>query len=486
MAYLRKTKDIHISPRLNEVLQKISHKSDIAKLLLKTKISKDDLVDDPIDYISISKEDPTKISYAYSDKLAKVEPEEYWSFKGRVQAKPAAAIKKILKNTTEKELDLFTSLFKSSTAEKDFSFEIVYGEDIKKYYFHKSYKNQNSGSLGMSCMKHDVCMDFFDVYIKNSDACKLLVMLDNDGLLLGRALLWQAVDVEKGTTKKVMDRIYSINDEKNIHLFKEWADENGYIARKDQKWGNSMYFEVMGKSIKFKLGVRINKEAFANYPYVDTFKFWDEKNAILTNFLPTDNGYVRTLVGSNGSVLNYDYLELDTINDIYDHSSKMATLEYEINGVIGHRTSADILYYSRIMDKFMIQEHGYYDEEVNDYLFIDVYAHLNDKKAIADKKASSKKSNKSEDIELSTLSFLDYVRTTTNIITDMTFSPVEAPNGVEEPIAEEPADEMHVIPVRPRGLGRHIRLNRLDRETTTIATDPWTDWGIDFEPIQII
>ena len=95
MAYIRKTKDVHISPKLIEILNKIAPKSEIAKKLLKTKISKEDLVDDPVDYLTISKKDPSKISYAYPEKLAKIEnPDDYWTFKGRVEAKPASALKR--------------------------------------------------------------------------------------------------------------------------------------------------------------------------------------------------------------------------------------------------------------------------------------------------------------------------------------------------------------------------------------------------------
>ena len=59
-------------------------------------------------------------------------------------------IKKFLKNTTEKELDLFTSLYKAATAKKDFVFEIVTGEDIKKYYHEDSYKPMSSGAIYVS------------------------------------------------------------------------------------------------------------------------------------------------------------------------------------------------------------------------------------------------------------------------------------------------------------------------------------------------
>ena len=70
MPYQRKTKDVHIHPRLLEVLNRIANRSEVAKLLLKSKISKEDLVDDPIDYIAISKEECDKISSTKSSEIS--------------------------------------------------------------------------------------------------------------------------------------------------------------------------------------------------------------------------------------------------------------------------------------------------------------------------------------------------------------------------------------------------------------------------------
>lgn len=418
MAYQRKTRDVNISPKLQEILERIANKSEIAKKLLRSKISKEDLVDDPIDYLSVSKEDPSKISYAYAEKLEKVDPEEYWTFKGRVQAKPAAAIKKFLKNVTEQELNIFTSLYKAATAQKDFIFDVVSGEEIKKYYYYKSYKNA-SGTLYNSCMKHDHCVDYFNIYIKNPEVCSMLIMLDNDGLLIGRALLWNAIDVEAGVERKVMDRIYCINDDRNMHYFKEWADENGYIYKKEQRWQNSLYFESFGKSYRYNLSVKIKPEVFTKYPYVDTFKFWDEKNSIICNFLPQNNGYIRTMIGNDGRTFAHDCLELDTITDMYEHRDRVINLDYPINGVY-HRTLGDNLRYSECMNRYIHPNNAEYIDEINDWIFNKEYEQYNDNAAIDERRkyfGVRTKKMKLADIEPGpgqTINFDDFVRETTN------------------------------------------------------------------------
>lgn len=381
MPYQRKTKDVHIHPRLVEVLNRISNRSEVAKLLLKSKISKEDLVDDPIDYIAISKEDPSKISYAYAEKLEKVSEEEYWSFKGRVQAKPAAAIKKFLKNVSEKDLDIFTSLYKAATAQRNFILQVVSGTELKKWYSGRSYQ-QTGGTLYNSCMKHDHCQDFFEIYMQNPEVCQMLIMLDNSGYLMGRALLWNAVDMDKNTEIKVMDRIYCVDDNMNVPYFKEWADDNGYIYKKEQNWKNSLQFESNGVSFFKKISVKIKKLSFIRYPYVDTFKFWDEKNSTLSNFLPEDNGYIRTLIGNDGRVFGYDTLGLDDFTNMYDHRDRLITLTYEFNGKKRPRTSPENVVYSECMDINIFKDHATYSEDMNDWMFKPEFDQFNNKEKI--------------------------------------------------------------------------------------------------------
>ena len=70
----------------------------------------------------------------------------------------------------------------------DFKFEVVKGNAIRKYYHYTSYYRE-SGSLGNSCMKYDVCQDYLGLYTHNKDICSLLIATDNRDRLIGRALL---------------------------------------------------------------------------------------------------------------------------------------------------------------------------------------------------------------------------------------------------------------------------------------------------------
>ncbi len=367
-------KNIHISPKLVNILEKIDNKSEIARKLLKGKFNKEELINEHIDFISISKEDPSKLTYLTPDKILKSglrDSNEIWKL-NKIPAKPGVAIKKLFKEISDKDVEIFTNLFKSATAKKEFELKIIQGKEMVNYYNARSYNQDISGSLHVSCMRYDHCNDFFDIYTYNPEVCKMLIMLDNRGNLLGRALLWKANERETNSEILVMDRIYCVDDNKNIHYFKEWADQNEYIYKKEQKWQNCMFFESHGNIIFKKIYVKINKINFIKYPYLDTFKFWDEKNSIITNYLLPDNGYIRTLMGNNGSTLGGDVLALDDVQQIYINRENLIHLEY-----IKGNTHCDNTVWSETMDTSIAKNHAEYNEEINDYLFNEEFNKFN-------------------------------------------------------------------------------------------------------------
>lgn len=369
---------IEISQKLREVLEKISHKSTIASRLLKD-IPQEDLVENPVNYISISNDDPTKISYAYSHRLAKLKPDEdVWNFKGRIHAKPTTAIKKFLTNVKEIDLDIFTNLYRAETAEKNFVFKVVEGDDITRYYNGNMHESQ-CGSLGNSCMKREDYAPFFEIYVKNPEVCKMLIMLNRDGYLMGRALLWNVKEHETGEDFKIMDRIYCVDDTRDIYYFKEWADENGYLSRKDQKWQNSLKFEFKGKVLTKKFYTQINKIKYDRYPYLDTLKFYDTQNYILYNFkLPDFNKDENwALISAGGSYGYANQLEYDFVREWYEHREYMTTLNYEIDGIRVRTSSGDVVY-SNCMDMSIALLHSKWDEELKDNIFSEEFSHLND------------------------------------------------------------------------------------------------------------
>lgn len=373
MPYERKTYDLFISDELREVLSEFESDSVVASLLLKKRHDKEDLVDEPVNFISISREDKTKISYLTPERISLIDISEYWTSSRRFQAKPGAFISKIFKNISSKEVEKFSNLFRATVSKPKFTFEIVSGEKIKYYYHYESY-SQDRGTLGSSCMKHDNCQSFLDIYTQNSDVVSMLIMKDEDERLMGRTLLW------KFDSYKIMDRIYTICDEDLAFHFKTWATKNGFLYKSEQNWYNTLNFEQLGqKRQELHLKIKLTNFSFRRYPYVDTFKFINLDTGELTNYIP-DGANFKTLCSSDGSYYDSRHLIFDGIDRVLRHRSEVVSIEYL--GICTHSNNAQ---WSEINSQFILHRDLKYDDQVEDVIFTGEYSHLNNSKKIKEK-----------------------------------------------------------------------------------------------------
>ena len=182
-------------------------------------------------------------------------------------------------------------------------------------------------------------------------------MLNTDGMLMGRALLWDF------DTHKIMDRIYTIADEEFAFYFKKWATDNGYLYKSEQNWYNTLQFENLSTpKQELKLQIKLENSQFRRYPYVDTFKFFDEEKGLLLNYM--DGHQFRTLCASDGGKYGSDYLAFDDIDRVLRHRGDTAYVRY-----LDIRTSQNNLRYSDINDEYILDKDCKYDEELGDYIF---------------------------------------------------------------------------------------------------------------------
>lgn len=221
------------------------------------------------------------------------EKHEFWKSTSRTQIGIGRWSRRIVKDvykTTkysdvmlEKFINAYKSTFDFINKAGD-RFEIVSGEDIKKWYLQDNYKIIR-GQLGNSCMKDKNKQSFFEIYIKNPEVCKLLILKDgeNDSKIIGRSLLW---NLKSG--KKYQDRIYMINDSDKL-LFEKWADNNGYL-----KYGDSPSLDY--------LEVQLSDNEYEKYPYMDTFLVYNPNTKILSadEDLWPGQGYIK-LQNTDGS-----------------------------------------------------------------------------------------------------------------------------------------------------------------------------------------
>ena len=98
-----------------------------------------------------------------------------------------------------------------------------------------------------------------------------------------------------------MDRIYSIYDH-DVTSFKTWAKENGYIYKTDQSSKNEIFFQVDGSTKELFLKTELSNHKLKYYPYIDTFKFYDQSSGTFYNWNALFGNYV--LIQNNGSLYN--------------------------------------------------------------------------------------------------------------------------------------------------------------------------------------
>ncbi len=351
--------NIYISDDLRDVLRSIESESEVASLLLKIRHNKESLTDSYVNYISISKQDRTKLSYLSKDRVDTLDPHEYWTSSRRYIAKPGAFISKLFNNISAKEVEKFSNLFRSQAAKAPFRFELVKGSSIKDFYYYESYQSSERGSLGVSCMKHEHCQKFFDLYTENEENISMLAMFNDKNRLIGRALLWDF------DSHKIMDRIYTYNDEELSFYFKQWATEHGYFYKSEQNWFNTLFFEQIGSGKKeFKLEVKLPNVKQHYYPYMDTFKFIDLDKGILYNYIPEDTSSLRTLTSSDGGKHPSDYLVLDQIDQVMRYRNDAVYITYT-----DFWTGRQNAVYSNYNDKWILTKDSRYENLLDDYIF---------------------------------------------------------------------------------------------------------------------
>jgi len=233
---------------------------------------------------------------------------EVWS-KNRQEVRIGRAIRALLtvagENVLDKDLEVFVNLWKATIDKMNDRFQyfdVVEGQDIGHWYHYSNYK-ERSGSLGSSCMSN-VNSNYFDIYMTNTDVCKLIILrsVEDDSLIVGRALLWTLTD-----GKKFVDRIYTIQDS-DVQLFRDYARENGWYTKQYNSSSDSGRVNAPdGTQVDLgKITVDIKAGMYEAYPYLDTLKYFKPREGTLSN-VRTGRGDEYTLEDTSGELWRCEY-----------------------------------------------------------------------------------------------------------------------------------------------------------------------------------
>lgn len=289
------------------------------------------LVEEPLCDISkhrniVLKEDG-KFSYLPAGREGIVLETDY-AHTNRLIIKPGRLIKKLYGDDyNEKEVEEFVNILKAATNAEDEEFKIISGEDIRKWYDVSTYAvDQNT--LTKSCMRHSACQPYFDLYVDNPDLIKMLILINADNDLIGRALLWKINDIT------FMDRIYGTDI--TIQKFINYAKKEGYIYKERQSYDNDYFIDKNNNIFYSTFNIPINIKKYDKFPYLDTF--FHATNEGLFNFTAyncTDNILeylknnkknileVKTLRNTEGRYSSHFYYVLcESCGKLYNYSDK--------------------------------------------------------------------------------------------------------------------------------------------------------------------
>ena len=238
----------------------------------------DKLINDSIRMIDIRSEDFT-LSFLPKGKSIEYTEDGKWARKNRQFGKPAKTIRKLLvdKNIKEYEFEEFNNQLKA-IVDQETKFQIVSGEDIRHWYNEKQYFNTDSGTLGASCMRHEECKPYFDLYVEHA---KMLILTKND-LLIGRALIWEL------NGKTYLDRIY-VSEDYLVNKFTEYASNlKWYIRENQDMMEDEEEMLWLGPEDNYEsedfhnITIKLN-HLYEYYPYLDTLRYLDRIDKTISN-----------------------------------------------------------------------------------------------------------------------------------------------------------------------------------------------------------
>ena len=190
---------------------------------------------------------------------------------------------------SDAEKEEFVNKFKAKVDGKmDTTFKIIEGDDIAFWYNYKNYSEEEGqkGQLWSSCMRGN---DYFDIYKKNPDVCRMLILIDDEEKLLGRALIWKINSIEpirhggdSTNFEYFLDRQYTILDH-DVEKFRDYAKKEGWAYKSENNHHSFYSVNFEDKNYYLKMEVVVKQGDYNNYPYLDTFRMYDPSDGTLSN-----------------------------------------------------------------------------------------------------------------------------------------------------------------------------------------------------------
>lgn len=314
---VQSTRTVVLSERMLEKLNKTEHF--ISKYLINLHKSKK-TSNVKFSYIDMSDEDGT-LSLLNSTKEVDfktgvtLSDSEKWTTKNRTNVRIGSVVRALLKDGDVKFNDVDIENFSNKLRFKEkHKFELVKGNDIKKWYYHESYlKNTSktvSSSLNASCMRYKNCGSYLSPYTKNPDVSLLICTDIESGKLLSRAIVWHKAEMD-GKEIVFVDRIYTYDD-RFLETVKAYINSKGWWSKRKQ--GRENISIENGENVVDKplLRVKTSINSWSDKkPFMDTMRFLHEEIA--------DDKITLYLANYEGVTNSNEWLQLWSCTDGQHH-----------------------------------------------------------------------------------------------------------------------------------------------------------------------
>ncbi len=249
----------------------------------------------------------------------------------------------------------------------------VSGSYIRDWYNGNIYAKYNTESLGNSCMRHSSCQDYFDIYTENDDKVKMIIALDNENMLIGRAILWNT-----DSHGLFCDRIYGT--QMTIEAIKSYAKKLGAYTKYKQSYSDTTIISTTGEAINDEITITLNKGGFKNYPYMDTLKFSDDISNEDEIVLSSENGDY-CLESTEGGP-NDDYVTLNNGDRVHEDEANYVDRYdeyYHTEDCVYSEYHGEYIVYDRAISIYNNNDYAW--DDADDFIYIDSageYYHVDD------------------------------------------------------------------------------------------------------------
>lgn len=224
----------------------------------------------------------------------------------RIKAKPTSVLKSICdffyyqNNKKNQEVMDYISYFYNHP--DVVTIKEISGEDIRWAYHYMNYvEPSNSSTLWNSCMRHESCQSYFELYCDNPDKIRMVVAVNGHNKVLGRCLLWQP---EK-YSNVYYDRVYGYSSGIENEIV-DYCRKQGYLSIKAEN-----------------IHIKLKHDQYDYLPYLDNMCFFTSKG--IQNFEDVDTICKFQSTTGDHFFNNEDFRE---VNGRYFHLEDLSYSEY--------------------------------------------------------------------------------------------------------------------------------------------------------------